>query len=81
MIRQKRFSMIEPLARSRSFERVISELDEIIEDTADYFDDELTAQLNITKAWLNDALLTVRQHELQRIKLVNEIYDLSRIVA
>jgi hypothetical protein len=81
MIRKKRFSMMEPLARSRTFERVISELDEIIEDTADYFDDELTAQLNITKAWLNDALLTVRQHELQRIKLANEIYTLSRIVA
>jgi len=71
--------MIEPLARSRSFERMISQLDKIIENTADYFDDELTAQLNITKAWLNDALLTV-QHELQRIKLVNEIYTVSRIV-
>jgi len=79
MIRKKRFSMIEPLARSRSFERMISQLDKIIESTADYFDDELTAQLNITKAWLNDALLTV-QHELQRIKLVNEIYTVSRIV-
>jgi len=73
--------MIEPLARSRSFERMISQLDKIIESTADYFDDELTAQLNITKAWLNDALLTVQHHELQRIKLVNETYDLSRIVA
>ena len=54
MIRKKRFSMIEPLAKSRSFERMISQLDKIIENTADYFDDELTAQLNITKAWLND---------------------------
>ena len=74
--------MIEPLAaRSRSFGRIISQLDKIIEHTADYFDDELRAQLNITKAWLNDALLTVQHHELQHIKLANEIYTVSRIVA
>jgi len=46
--------MIEPLARSRNFERMISQLDKIIENTVDYFDNELTAQLNISRAWLND---------------------------
>ncbi len=69
---------MESFARSRRVDMIIAELDAIIEKTSDYFDDELTAQLNITKAYLREALVTIRHHELQRLRLVHEISRLSR---
>jgi hypothetical protein len=48
-------------------------LDEIIVASGDYFDDELTAQLNVIKSWLQEAMTTIRQHELQRLGLVDLI--------
>ncbi len=69
--------MVQSFARSRSLEMLIGGLELLIEKTGDYFDDELTAQLNITKAWLQEAMETVRLHEIQRLRLAD---DISRLV-
>ena len=49
---------------------LIASLDEIIVETGDYFDDELEGQLNVTKGWLQEAMVTIRRHELQRLSLI-----------
>ncbi len=69
--------MVQSFARSRSLGTLIGGLELLIEKTGDYFDDELTAQLNITKAWLQEAMETVRLHEIQRLRLAD---DISRLV-
>lgn len=60
-------------ARSRSLDALVASLDQIVVEIGDYFDDELTGQLNITKSWLQEALATIRQQELQRLGLVHLI--------
>ena len=52
-------------------EAVIESVDKLIMDTSDYFDDELTAQLNMTRNWLQETLVTIRRHELHRLRLVD----------
>ena len=73
--------MVHLYSRSRNLESVIESLEKIIEDTGDYFDDELTAQLNITKSWLQEALVTIRQHELRRLSLVDLLSNRASIEA
>lgn len=64
--------------RTNQMELIIGRLQDLIEETADYFDEELTAQLNITKAWLEDAKTTIHSHEFQRLSIANEIGSPAR---
>ncbi len=70
--------MIRSFARSRNLDRLIGELELLIDKTGDYFDDELTSQLNMTKAWLQDAMVMIRLHELQRLRLAQDIARFAR---
>lgn len=69
--------MIWEFPRSKEMEHIIGKLEDVIEKTSDYFDDELTAHLRITKAWLEDAKTTIRTHEFQRVSLARQIAKLA----
>lgn len=73
--------MVKSFARSRSMDALISSLDGVIAETGDYFDDELTAQLNIIRSWLHEAMVTIRQRELQRLRLVELISSQAAVEA
>jgi hypothetical protein len=65
--------------RTRRMSAIIHSLEDLIERTRDYFDDELTAQLNVTKTWLEESKTTIRSPELERIKLAREITRIRRL--
>lgn len=70
--------MFQAFSRSKSLDGIIVNLEQVIEVTKDYFDDELTAQLHVAKSWLSEASVTIREHEVQRLRLAHEIDMFSK---
>lgn len=69
---------VQIFSRSRTLDGIIGELQRLIEKTEDYFDDELTAQLNLTRTMLQAAMSTIQLHELRRLRLVQDMNELVK---
>lgn len=62
-----------PRLRSRKAELILRLIEELSEETDDYFDEELTGQLLIVSNLISQTRSRIREHELNRIRLARKI--------